>query len=82
VTTAWFTDLAPTPWIMGLAAPSWLLAHMSMSWLMGIAPLAAMMVVWFVCWRTKGTEGGAILYTGLAMGVAQLAMAAWIIWRS
>ena len=81
MTTPWFTDLATTAWIMGLAATSWLLAHMSTSWLMGIAPVAAMMV-WFVCRRTKGTAGAAILYTGLAMGVAQLAMAAWIIWRS
>jgi hypothetical protein len=82
VTTPWFADLATTAWILGVAALSWLLAHISTPWLVGVAPLVALLVVWFVCWRTQGTEGRAILYTGIAMGLAQFATAVWIIWRS
>ena len=80
MTTTSLTDIAETSWVMGLAVMSWLLAHMDTSWLMGIAPLAAL-VVWFVSWKTQGSGGDAILYAGIAMGVAQLATAAWIIWQ-
>ena len=80
VTTTWFADIADTASVTGLVATSWLLAHMDTSWLMGVAPLAVL-VVWVVSWTTKGSGGNAILCAGIAMGLAQLATAAWIIWQ-
>ena len=50
----------------------------STSWLMGGALLAAL-VVWVVVWATKKGSGAAVLYAGIAMGLAQLAVAAWIV---
>ena len=59
---------------------SWLLPHMDASWLIGVSPLSAL-VVWLVAWKTKGTDGHAILYAAIAMCVVQLAIAGWLISR-
>ena len=57
---------------------TWLMENASTSWLMGVALLAAL-VVWVVVRATRKGEGTAILYTGIAMGLVQLAVAAWIV---
>jgi hypothetical protein len=74
------TEMATTLWAVMDLITSWPLTHMNASWLIGVAPLAAL-VVWFVSWRTKGTEGDAILYAGIAMCFAQLAIAGWLVSR-
>ncbi len=62
-------------------ASSWLLfLETNRSWVIGVTPVAAL-IVWLVARMTRDTEGEAILYAGIAMGLGQLAIAAWMIWR-
>ena len=73
-------EVPNTLWAVTVLTTSWLLAHMDASWLIGVSPLSAL-VVWLVAWKTKGTDGHAILYAAIAMCVVQLAIAGWLISR-